>query len=444
MIPGDKVVTTRSNSRATMLEPSQSAEATVNKHVKSKSGNITADVLVAIVKEQNSSFEKAIEKAIAGLSDKLDNWRTDIIGRVSAAEKKITEIEEKLELKIKKFEERIDSAIRDLQHRAKLSNNLHMSSLLKINDREQRARGNSVKVSYYLDLSADSPPTAKDVFNKLIMPALMDAKEAGRLAWLPDCMERIIEVGHILPLRQNSPPSFQFAFISRSAMHAYLDFRRPYLDELNKTNEERQPSLRQAVINGTRRPCKSGADLTTLNRQLMTFLHGQKGVGGVKLSGTRVLFSRLGIKGWNFACNPFGRTLAECTSVPFDTFSILRELIAPKPLPPFLKTNPRERFLSYESEKEDLIKAAEEMRMLRESADGPEERSVGEVVREVEEDEAVVDNPSDATSSNPLLTGMPGIGGESSEPEEETREPGAPQPTDEESAVDTATAASGD
>jgi hypothetical protein len=373
MDSSDKAVNTRSNSRAVIMPP-PTAETTVSKFTKGK-GPITIEALTGIIKEQSLSFEKAI----SGLSDKIDGWKLDFMSKVTATESRITALEVKIDNNIKKFEARIDIAIKDLQHRSRLSNNLHMGALLKINDREQRNRCNSAKISFYLDLSKTASPSAFDVYSRIIRPSLEDAKLAGRLKWLPAQYEKIIEVGHVLPGRKGVAPSFQFCFISRAALHAFLDFKKPHLAELNTQNEAKEPTLKQAIENGTRRHCKAGIDLTSLNRDLMSFLYRQKGVGGVKMAGTRVMYARQGVKGWYHACNPFGRTLTECSTPPVDTYSTLRELIAPKPLPPFLCIIPKERNLLFEDEVEERIRVEEEARLLRESVDCPVERSGGEV-----------------------------------------------------------------
>ena len=164
MVDSEKAVTTRSNSRAVMM-PTPTAEATVSKFTKGGKVAVTIDALTNIIREQNTSFEKLIN----GLSDKIDGWRNDIMTCVAATESRISAIEDKIEVHTKQFEAKIDAAIKDLQHRSRLSNNLHIGALLKTNDREQRNRCNSVKVSYYLDMSTNAAPTAREVFNKIII-----------------------------------------------------------------------------------------------------------------------------------------------------------------------------------------------------------------------------------------------------------------------------------
>jgi hypothetical protein len=388
--------------------PPKDIESTIKKHVK---GSVTIEALTAVMKEQSTMFESLFN----GLSAKLDGFQNGMMKRMELAEQKIGEIEEKLATHVKNFETKIDLAIKDLQRRAKLSQDLHVINVLKLNSREQRNRAHSAKVSFYLDLSIKSAPSARDVYTRLIRPALEDAKLAGRLEWLPEEYGRIIEVGHILPGRKGLSPSFQFSFISRAALHAFLDFKRPYINALNLQNEKMEPSLLQAVVNGTRRKCKAGADLTAMNRDLMTWLMCQKGVSAVKLAGTRVMYARTGVKGWYHASNPFGKNLAEVSALQIDTSSVLRNLFI-QPVPPFLRTDAKDRNLLFDDVAEDLILANEEARQMKEAVTKSgmvvprvEQLSGGEVVASgvVVSGEVAVDNPSGAAAGS-KSAGVPG------------------------------------
>jgi hypothetical protein len=289
-------------------------EESVKKHLKG-SKEISAEALTGIMKDSSTSFESKFNElleAVRDMSSKLDDFKEDITVKITKSESRIDRIESLLDKHIKDaraHEKKIDAAIATMQFKLKNMQNLHIDHYLELNTREQRSRCWSVRGSYWLDLSDPEDPSPFKVYVKIIRPALEAALADGRIDWLPNNYSRIVEYAHGLPGKKDSPPSFLFRFHSRAQLFAFQAYKKPFVDALNAENARRQPSLAQAISNGSRRQVKFGADLTTLNRNLMTFLHGQKGVSGVKLAGTRVMFSRTGIKGWTQACNPYGRTL---------------------------------------------------------------------------------------------------------------------------------------
>ncbi|MCP3667075.1 MAG: hypothetical protein GY696_32050 [Gammaproteobacteria bacterium] len=281
------------------------------------------------------------------------------------------------------FQEQIDTALKTFEERMSRLQKLQVHHLLRTNDREQRSRGWSVRIHNYHELTenhtdkkteSDEPaavqnpdttdkrmepgPTADQtnegenpeaareksrpslvvrIWSRIIEPALKLAHSAGELNWIPS-MHEAIEMAHPLPSRQGYPPAVIFRFVRRPTMFWFLRHKFEPIKAFNAANDKLKDSRSAAdkVKYGSLLPCRVGADLTDLNRRLLTWLHGQEEISYSKISGNKIIYQRKDVPGrWFSLMNPFACNLDDMARPPADVNGFLLDSLSPTP--PFLQ-----------------------------------------------------------------------------------------------------------
>lgn len=265
------------------------------------------------------------------------------------------------------FQYAISEALSEVDRKMESLQKVHLHHILKVNIREQRARSWSVRihswVNYSTNVQEDKQDTAPEIivtqveedtsttiqpdknrkadsvetqiFNKLIRPTLQLAVDREELKYIPSRMEDIIDVGHKIAGPKGFPPSYIFCFLKRPLLYAFMRNRHDILKTINEDNQKANPTLRDRITNGAARICRAGADLTPLNRAVLTFLHNEKQVMWSKVSGDKIIFkTHEEPDRWQLCINPFARSLQEMTLPPVDLNAFLRNSY--NPLPPFL------------------------------------------------------------------------------------------------------------
>ena len=196
------------------------------------------------------------------------------------------------------------------------------------------------------DKGADTEPVKKkatnsrhnkevDIWTKIIRPSLEIAKMAGDIDWVPT-MKQAIEIHHPLYSKPGMLAPVLFRFYSRPVMFSFLKHKSEPIKAFNEQNEETSRSAANRVKYGPFRPLRVGADLTDLNRRLLTWLYNQEEIAYSKISGNRIIFQRRDLPGrWWTLSNPFGSTIEEMTKQPCDVHGFLMGSVFPTP--PFLQ-----------------------------------------------------------------------------------------------------------
>ena len=281
------------------------------------------------------------------------------------------------------FQEQIDTALKTFEERMSRLQKLQVHHLLRTNDREQRSRGWSVRIHNYHELTenhtdkkteSDEPAAVQDpdttdkrmepgptadqtnegenpkaareksrpslvvrIWSRIIEPALKLAHSAGELNWIPS-MHEAIEMAHPLPSRQGYPPAVIFRFVRRPTMFCFLRHKFEPIKAFNAANDKLKDSRSAAdkVKYGSLLPCRVGADLTDLNRRLLTWLHGQEEISYSKISGNKIIYQRKDVPGrWFSLMNPFACNLDDMARPPADVNGFLLDSLSPTP--PFLQ-----------------------------------------------------------------------------------------------------------
>ena len=273
------------------------------------------------------------------------------------------------------FQAQIDDSLRSFDNRVAAMERLQIHHLLKINEREQRSRGWACRVhNFSVNLvdralekdvvqTADGPPGSpaaaaessdsgepdkkksrgksaeERIYECLILPALRLAVEAGDMDELPRKMKDCIEMAHRLPSRngKSATPAFIFRFCRRPDLFSFLKHKMIPIKSINDAIKKIDQTMADKVRTGVQRDVRVGADLTDLNRQLLTWLHQQDEILYSKISGNRVIYQRKDRQGTWWTClNPFARTVDQLHKPPADVTQFLFNTFDEPP--PFLQT----------------------------------------------------------------------------------------------------------
>ena len=323
------------------------------------------------------------------LVDKLDKVEISV-KKVAAIIPKMSEI---MINNLDSFQWQIDQCIESFNERMAKMQRLQVHHLCRLNEREQRSRSWSVRVHNFVDFSMtgadgtgsaaaevdksdgtyrderedqetdaakkdDSTQPPEDVepqkrkfkhkantdaiiYEKIIRPSLEIAKQNGEIDVVPE-MKDAVEMSHPLFAGPGRIPCFIFRFHARPLMFSFLRHKAAPIKAINEANKKFDRTAAERVKFGNPQPIRVGADLTDMNRRLLTWLYGQEEISYSKISGNRVVFQRKDMPGkWYTCANPFGNTIEEMCQQPVDVRGyLLRSLV---PTPPFLlnkKLNP--------------------------------------------------------------------------------------------------------
>ena len=352
--------------RSLQTELAEQVRSIVFKYSSATQQSISSSVLLNILTEASAiSLTKNNEMA-AATSDQMTTSIQVQLNTISSAiseiqknlglahsnsgenNKKIRELDTKIETmqsnvrsSIQNMEDKIDEAISSFNLRASKLEKLTCLSLLKANERERRQRCFSCKVHYYYDSTlVDSDGKKReaklsDIFDRIIRPALVEAKEQGVIEWVPPTWQQAVEHGHPLRQRPGVPPSYIIKFRSRTEMFAMMKYKDQYLSDLNEQNRLAERTYAQALESGKTLPCRIGCDLTSLDRDVLSWLCTHTEVSKAFLRGSRIVFSLHARPGYYYqVSNPFGSTLNELCQPPVDQLPWLRSSF---PLSPFLQ-----------------------------------------------------------------------------------------------------------
>ena len=370
----------------------------VYKYLKSGQKSVEPSALVNVLKEvcspmheQNMRLDSlevkitSLLKVVGTIAANAEITNKESILKINKIEKKvkrvagfIPKLTNVVTNAISNFQAQIDQSMRSFDSRVSSMQKLQVHHLLKINEREQRSRGWSCRVHNWINIKETDEPQdvengAKDdnginkddgatrdeststgenspkqrklkrveelIFDRLIKPALIKAKEAGDADDAPKIMKDCIEFCHKLPGRRGTSgsPAYIFRFVRRPDLFNFLKHKMPLIKEINDKNRKATQTSAEKVKNGEFRDLRVGADLTDLNRQVLTWLHNQESILYSKVSGNRVVYQLRDQPGqWLTCLNPFARSVDMLSTPPVDVTQYLFESYEIPP--PFLQT----------------------------------------------------------------------------------------------------------
>ena len=337
----------------------------IGKHTKQGAKSVSPTMMSGIISDAFCCFGTDLAVKFNSLHDLMKNIGDRISEcesvnsvnekKISDAITNVSNLSEKVDRFIVTINEKLDTHKRESDSKIKNLEELQLHHIIQDNIRQQRSRSWTARINEYLDLRKNQGPnTVQKVFNHVIRPTLLLAKDKGRLKFVPDEMSNICENAHPLGSKDGRPPAFLFKFFSRPVLHAFLAYKKDIIDQINLENQRISPTYAQACEQGEVRPMRAGLDLTSMNRDLMTFLIQQPEVKTAKISGTRVVFNLVSDeKTWRTASNPFGHTWREIQGSPTNVFKWINETANN---PPFIQfphyfngqPNPKRRVMSDE------------------------------------------------------------------------------------------------
>lgn len=271
----------------------------------------------------------------------------DLRSKFEGLEKSVKIVQDQIAEKDKEIEDlRSDSVLPHMDainRRIELLQQLELHNFLQIQERIQRSRCWTIRVSNYRCKNENSKPTSQSIWDRLFKPALETAVKENNLKFVPD-MDSAIENSHILFTNKDNSETWLFRFQSRKIMFKYIEYRTGPLKNLNIQNMG-ENSYSDVVKNGNKKDLvRTGQDLSSFNRTLMSTLISYKAdVGLCRLAGTRVMVAlkRDMIPGaklkWWPVQNPLGDSLEAMLKPPVDIFTIVSDLMGTK-TPPVIRS----------------------------------------------------------------------------------------------------------
>ncbi len=301
-----------------------------------------------------NSLNKSIENLATMMRGEMANTQkanlaiiNDLKSKFVDLEKSVKFVQDQMAEKEKQIEdlksESISPHLDAINRRLELLKQLELHNFLQIQERIQRSRCWTVRVSNYRCKEDNFKPTSQSIWNRLFKPAFEAAVQDKALKFVPE-LESAIETCHPLFTNKDNHETWLFRFHSRVIMHKYIEFRAGPLKKLNILNIG-EDSFSDVVKNGNKKDLvRTGQDLSSFNRTLMsTLISFKSDVGLCRLAGTRVMVAlrRDMIPGaklkWWPVLNPLGDSLDAMLKPPADIFSVVSELMGTK-TPPVIRS----------------------------------------------------------------------------------------------------------
>ncbi|MCP3662135.1 MAG: hypothetical protein GY696_06505, partial [Gammaproteobacteria bacterium] len=189
--------------------------------------------------------------------------------------------------------------------------------MFQLNQREQRSRQRTLRVFNFQ--AGEAAVSSQTIFELLLKPTLLLAKQHNKLRFVPDHLEELCETAHEVPKR-NQPDVYHFVFFSRFALNAFLEFKLDVIKELNsKSALDNNPSYAGVLKHHTDRPIRASRDLSPLNRRIMWRLYKNPLVKACKIRKLSVAFKLVNSVEWFDVVNPYANTLVGLTiPIPVD------------------------------------------------------------------------------------------------------------------------------
>ncbi len=316
------------NLRSTKKNAEQNGTANSDKYLedslKVKFNNIKT--LISRQKDElDSAFNSAIESCRNELSDQIceTNSRIDTVqSDLNLANTTILELKQK---------------ITALESREKDHLALTQSNLFQSCRNEQRLRGWSIKVINFQHMESDDPPTIDSIWNELIRPSLQEAVKSGKLKWLPEHREAVIEHGHEhAGSRGDGPRTFFIRFHSRSQMFSFFNNMKPFIKSLEDRNAsfmdlKNKPPANKVAQFFPDRKIKVVSSVTSMHTDLWSYLYTYEEVEHVKMLGNFLGVKIRGSTVYQKVVNPFGISLAQMLEPMATVTSILSRISRPVP-----------------------------------------------------------------------------------------------------------------
>ena len=167
----------------------------------------------------------------------------------------------------------MDEMVIHYDHRVDKLEKLSMFQILQLNNRERRDRSFSLKVHNFIDYSIAGQHQLKHIFDTILKPSMEDAFKKGELEEVPASWHQAIEYGHSLNSKDASAPqNYIIRMRSRFYLNAILRFKGPHVKDLNERNKKASKSYAEAVQAGKFYPCRVGNDVTSLDKEVLSWL----------------------------------------------------------------------------------------------------------------------------------------------------------------------------